>query len=233
MKIFAKIRAFYVMFVVMFCVGLMIPFVLIFKKFGKDHVLRRWTSISILKLSGVKVEIEGQRATDTQMFVLNHQSMLDIMLLEMAVIDLDIAWVAKLELFKLKYFGLALSLTDMIDVDREDKNGIIKLLKDVKNKIDKKRVVAIFPEGTRNANDKFLPFKAGASMIANKYNLKVQPVLLVNSGKRFDVKNLVSSRGVVKIIFFEPFIASKDNDWLEDIKNKMQNRLLDEIKTIN
>lgn len=222
------------MFVVMLSVGLMILFVPLFKKFKQDHQLRAITSKIILKFSGVKVELEGEPANGVQMFILNHQSMLDIMLLEVAVAlkNINIVWVAKLELFKLKYFGLALSLTNMIEVDREDKSGIIKLFRDVKDRVDNNRVVAIFPEGTRNLNDKFLPFKAGASLVANKYNLKVQPILLVNSGKRFDIKSLVATGGIVKIIFFDSFVASKETDWLEISREKMQNRLFDEVKHI-
>ena len=149
------------MFVVMLSVGLMILFVPLFKKFKQDHQLRAITSKIILKFSGVKVELEGEPANGVQMFILNHQSMLDIMLLEVAVAlkNINIVWVAKLELFKLKYFGLALSLTNMIEVDREDKSGIIKLFRDVKDRVDNNRVVAIFPEGTRNLNDKFYLLK--------------------------------------------------------------------------
>ena len=73
------------MFVVMLSVGLMILFVPLFKKFKRDHQLRAITSKIILKFSGVKVELEGEPANGVQMFILNHQSMLDIMLLEVAV----------------------------------------------------------------------------------------------------------------------------------------------------
>ena len=38
----------------------------------------------------------------------------------------------------------------MISVDRENKAGLIKLLADVKNRLDLGRPIAMFPEGTRS-----------------------------------------------------------------------------------
>ena len=135
---------------------------------------------------------------------------------------IDLAWVAKIELFKLKPFGLSLSLTDMIALDRENKQGIVKLLKDVKDRVSKNRFVAIFPEGTRNTKNRFLPFKSGAEIIANKLKLRVQPVILVNSAKRFDVKNFTATRGEIKVIFLESFLATKDKKWLQENKATME-----------
>jgi 1-acyl-sn-glycerol-3-phosphate acyltransferase len=228
MKIFAKIRAIYVMLIVALFVGLMIPLVSIFKKW--NSFLRGITSKLILFFSGVKLVIEGKPADGVNMFILNHQSMIDIMALESATGKFDVAWVAKKELFDMKYFGLSLSLTNMIELNREDRAGIIKLLKDVKDRTSKGRVVAIFPEGTRNVENKFLPFKQGASIVANKHQLKVQPVILVNTAKRFDTKNILASGGEVKVIFLDPFVATKERDWLNESREEMLKRFLQEVE---
>ena len=209
------------MFCVMFFVGLMIPLVALFSK--KNNIFRYYTSKLILLFSGVKISVQGKPDSNTQLFFLNHQSMLDIMVLEVVTgKKINLAWVAKIELFKLKPFGLSLSLTDMIAIDRENKQGIIKLLKDVKDRVSKNRVVAIFPEGTRNTKNRFLPFKSGTEIIANKLKLRVQPVILVNSAKRFNVKNFTATRGEIKVIFLESFLATKDKEWLQENKATME-----------
>ena len=216
-----KLNAVWTMFCVMFFVGLMIPLIALFLK--KNNIFRYYTSKLILLFSGVKLSIQGKPDNNTQLFFANHQSMLDIMALEVATgKKIDLAWVAKIELFKLKPFGLSLSLTDMIALDRENKQGIVKLLKDVKDRVSKNRSVAIFPEGTRNTKNRFLPFKSGAEIIANKLKLRVQPVILVNSAKRFDVKNFTATRGEIKVIFLESFLATKDKNWLQENKATME-----------
>jgi len=217
---FAKIRAFYVMLILLLFIGFMIPFVAIFRKL--NNRLRYVTSKMIILFSGIKINTVGKADETANMFIVNHQSMIDILALEVASgKNIDLSWVAKLELFKIKFFGLALSLTGMIDLDREDRKGIIKLLKDSKDRIEKNRVVTIFPEGTRNLNNGFLPFKNGAGIIANKLKLKVQPVILVNTARRFDIKNFSSSGGDVQVIFLESFQATKDKDWLQNSREKM------------
>jgi 1-acyl-sn-glycerol-3-phosphate acyltransferase len=208
----------------------MIPFVPIFRLFKSDSILRGFTSNVILKILGVKLEIIGTVDENANMFIANHQSVIDIMSLEVASKKNDLAWIAKIELFKLIYFGLALSLTKMISLNREDRQGIIKLLKDVKDRVSHNRTVAIFPEGTRNIENKFLPFKSGAGIIANKLKLRVQPIVIVNSAKRFDAKNLSTTSGEVKIIFLESFQASKESDWLQESREKMLKIFLDQLE---
>lgn len=223
-----KIRAFYVMFIVAFFVGLMILFVPILKR--KNSWLRGLTSKAIMLFSGIKVRTSGTIDRSANMFILNHQSMIDIMAMEIASQDVDLAWVAKKELFDMKYYGLSLSLTDMIDLNREDRQGIIKLLKDVKDRVSKNRVVTIFPEGTRNIENKFLPFKQGASIVANKHKLRVQPVILINSAKRFDTKNILASGGYVDIVFLPSFEATKERDWLNESREEMLKVFLERVE---
>jgi 1-acyl-sn-glycerol-3-phosphate acyltransferase len=198
------------MFVVLILIGIMIPFVAVFRKF--NNIFRYWTSSMILFLSGIKTEIIGKPDNKTNIFIVNHKSMMDIMVLEMATGKKhNLSWVAKVELFKIKYFGLALSLTNMISLNREDRKGIIKLLKDVKDRVESKRTIAIFPEGTRYPKNDFLPFKSGAGIIANKLKLRVQPVVLVNTES---FKNM-------KVIFLDSFDATKEKDWLQDSRTEM------------
>ncbi len=66
--------------------------------------------------------------------------------------------------------GNLLKLPEMISVDRENKSGLVKLLKDAKRVKESKphSVMAIFPEGTRNPNQKLRKFKSGTKLLAEK-----------------------------------------------------------------
>jgi len=109
----------------------------------------------------------------------------------------------------------------MISIDRQNKVGIINLLKDVKDRLSKGRPIAMFPEGTRSDGKKLLSFKSGGQMIANKLNLKVQPVIIINTRTILDSKNLRANPGVVKVIFLDTVQAEKKTDWFEQVEKSM------------
>ncbi|WP_304544239.1 lysophospholipid acyltransferase family protein [Sulfurimonas microaerophilic] len=176
-----------------------------------------------------RTTIKGEEAEDVQMFLVNHQSDLDIGVMETTT-KKDLAWVAKKALFHVPFFGLAMRLPEDIEIERESKTSLVKLLKATKDRLSKKRVITMFPEGTRSRTKRMLPFKAGAKVIADKYKLKVQPVVLVNTAGCYDVKTFYYMPKNIKVVFLEPFIADKsDPDWLNNLHDTMQKVYDDEL----
>lgn len=174
-------------------------------------------------------EIEGEEDPNAQMFLLNHQSDIDIAVMETSS-KRDLAWVAKKELFNIPFFGLSLKLPENIAVERESKTSLIKLLKDAKDRMDKGKVITIFPEGTRSKNAKMIPFKVGAKIIADKYKICVQPVVLMQTAKYYNIKKFYYKPGRIKVIYMDSFIADKSNEnWLKDLRVKMQKVYDDEL----
>ncbi|MCK9161632.1 MAG: lysophospholipid acyltransferase family protein [Arcobacteraceae bacterium] len=217
-KILAKIKG--ILYILQFAitVTVMILFMYIFK--SKNHYFRKkWSSMQ-MKLLGIRIEEMGKLDLNAQLLMINHQSMLDIVIFEY-LHQKNIAWIAKQEIEKLPLFGHIIKAPNMISVDREDKAGLIKLLKDAGDRLESNRPIAIFPEGTRGDGKKLLPFKAGAKMIANKYNLLVQPIVVIGSKDRLDSVKLTATSGSVKIIYLDSFVAIKDKDWFEDTQKKM------------
>ena len=172
---------------------------------------------------GIKLEIEGKLDESCEMIIMNHQSLLDIIVMEY-MHSKDLAWVAKKEISDLFFFGHIIKAPRMISVDRENKAGIIHLLKETKDRLDKGRPIAMFPEGTRSDGKSMGEFKPGAKIIANKYCLKVQPIILFNTRNIVDSKRLLAKPGVVKVIYLDPVVASKDSTWFEDTEVKMKER---------
>ena len=122
---------------------------------------------------------------------------------------------------------------DMIIIERESKSSLIKLIKQSKQKIDEKRPIAIFPEGTRGNGKKLRKFKAGAKIIAQKYNLLVQPVVLIGTRELFDSQNFTQKSGIVKVIYLPSIQASKDTNWYEQVEEDMKKIFSDEMKVKN
>lgn len=177
----------------------------------------------------VHVEVKGMIDPNAQMFLINHQSDLDIGIME-TITTHDLAWVAKKELFDIPFFGLVLRLPQDIALQRESKSALVKLIRDAKKPIDEGRVITIFPEGTRTETGKMKPFKSGAKKVADTYRLTVQPVVLVATAKYFSNKKKIFYPGSVTALFMESFTADKeDPDWLTNLQLKMQKVYDDEF----
>jgi len=231
MKIFAKIRFYYGAATISFvAAGMMVPLMIIFPK-RKSNILHYWNKVIIYLLGG-KIISHGKRDNSVDMFISNHQGIIDIVSLE-AESKANIQWVAKKELFDAPWFGYLLKLPKMIEVDRENKSGLVKLLRDIKETITSKtkRVIAIFPEGTRTDKQELLEFKGGTRIIAEKLNLTIQPVIITNSKKLLNEHNKTAHNATVHISYLEPFQVSKSNKgWYDELKVTMQQCIDNEYK---
>jgi len=220
--IFKKARGIFAIVEMAITVSVLIILMYIFR--SKTKYLRHKWSAMQLKILGIKLEIEGVEDPNAQMQIMNHQSVLDIILFEY-LHSQDMAWIAKIEIANLPWFGHIVKAPRMILVERESKKSLIKLLKDSKEKISQKRPIGIFPEGTRSKGNKLLKFKAGARIIAEKSNLIVQPVVIIGTRKILDSQNLTQESGVVKVIYFSSVQADKSTTWYKDMENTMKDRL--------
>ena len=229
MKIFARIRFYYSAFVISLVVSLMIPLLKLFPR-HKEKILH-YVNKTMMALMFAAIEKVGEPDPKAQLYLLNHQGIVDIITME-ALLPINLNWVAKRELFEVPWFGNLLSNAEMIAVDRSDKRGLIKLLKDVKRSINElHRPVALFPEGTRAKGQKLLPFKEGGKFIAEKLGLVVQPVVIVGSKRVVNEHDRTSIGGSVKVIFL-PSIDTKEApaDWYERLRAEMQERIDQELE---
>jgi len=223
-KILAHIRWFYATIIIFIA----LTFSIVIFPFLKAPRSQKVAARFIQFMTRFKIKTKGVEQ-DVEMFLINHQSDLDIEVMEV-LSKKELAWVAKKELFDVKFFGLALKLPEDIPVDRESKKSLLKLLKDAKDRLQKGKTIVIFPEGTRSRNGKILPFKSGAKIIADKYKLKVQPVVLLETAKCYDIKRFYYKPATIKVVFLDPFIADKnDPNWLEKTREKMQKVYNDEL----
>ncbi|CAA6806894.1 MAG: 1-acyl-sn-glycerol-3-phosphate acyltransferase (EC [uncultured Sulfurovum sp.] len=223
MKTFAKIRFYYGAATISFiAAGIMVPLMMIFPK-RKSNILHYWNK-SIIFFLGGKIISHGTRDNSVDMFVANHQGIIDIVSLE-ADSNSNIRWVAKKQLFDAPWFGYLLKLPKMIEVDRENKAGLVKLLRDTKETVqgEVKRIISIFPEGTRTDKQALLAFKGGTRIIAEKFELTIQPIVITNSKKLLNEHNKTAHNATVHITYLEPFKVSKHNKgWYDELRLTMQ-----------
>ncbi len=225
MKIFAKIRFYWGAAVISFVTGaLMIPAIHLFPK-QKGIIMHKLNRLSMF-LMGAKAVQEGEMDPQADLYLMNHQGIIDIVAME-ALQNNHLRWVAKKELFEALWFGNLLRGGDMISIDRSSKAGLIKLMKDVKESLEEKhRAVAIFPEGTRAKGQKLLPFKQGTNMIAKKLGLKVQPVVITGSKYVLNEHDKTGHSGTVHYKFLPTIdVSNAPDDWYEKIQETMQQEI--------
>jgi len=134
-------------------------------------------------------------------FVPNHQSHLDILLL-LALLPGRTRFAAKRELWRHPVMAAILDTLGMVPIDRERPEGSVELLNRAASSGDS---FVIFPEGTRSRDGQLLPFKKGAFVLAIAAGLPVVPVTmrgtrrLMPRGSRMTVVP-----GDVEIVIDEP-----------------------------
>ncbi|MCR2055938.1 lysophospholipid acyltransferase family protein [Campylobacter helveticus] len=221
--IYSKIRAlvFWIFFI--FSVsGVIIAFCFTQNQNTIWKIRRLWAKTQKPILS-YKIELVGEFDEEAQMIIMNHQSALDIIALE-SIYPKNLCWIAKKELGEIPVFKIAIKKPKLLCIDRKNPRDLVRVLKDAKERLEAGRILAIFPEGTRSKNEKMLKFQSGAKILSEKLNLKVQPVLIVDSAKILDTKNFSARSGVLKLIPL-PLVDLNDENWLENTRKTMQERL--------
>ncbi len=222
MKIFAKIRFYWGATVISLNTAvLMIPALMLFGKY-KSTIVHKINALTLFMMGG-KLSQEGTMDSEADMYVMNHQGIVDIVAME-ALQNNHLRWVAKKELFDALWFGNLLRHGEMISLDRSNKAGLLKLIKDVKeSKEVLHRPVAIFPEGTRAKEQPLLSFKLGTKMIANKLGLKVQPIIITGSKWVLNEHDKTGHSGTVHYKFLPTIDVSRaDKEWFETLHDDMQ-----------
>ena len=220
--IYSRLKAAFFAVEFVISVSIVVFFMWIFN--SKHRAVRRiWARVQRF-FGGYRLSVEGEFSNEANLLLINHQSMLDIVVLEEAH-PANLCWISKAQIGKIPIIGKILSLPKMIAVERENKQSLIKLLSDAKDRVANGRVLAIFPEGTRSATGKLLPFKGGAKILAEKLNLKVQPIVIVGS-EILDAKNFSFKGGEIKIVCLD-LLNTAEAGWLDATREKMQ-AVLDE-----
>ena len=229
MKIFASLRFYWGAFIISFNTAVfMIPALMLLGK-RKGTIVHHINRLTLFMMGG-KLEQVGTMDTTANLYVMNHQGVVDIIGLE-ALQNNHLRWVAKKELFDALWFGNLLRHGEMISLDRANKAGLIKLIKDVKeSKEVYHRPVAIFPEGTRTGDQPLLNFKQGTNLIAKKLELRVQPIVITGSKWVLNEHIRTGHNGTVKYEFLPAFDVKRDDkEWFDTLRVDMQKVIDDEF----
>jgi 1-acyl-sn-glycerol-3-phosphate acyltransferase len=162
---------------------------------------------TILKISGIHVSVQGRNGLSADrpyIFMVNHESNIDIPVLVQALPQFQLRWIAKRELLWVPFFGWALWGSKHIIVDRSNFGEAVATLGKAREKIAAGISVVIFPEGTRSMKGLLLPFKRGGFALAVKTKTPIVPVTVKGSGAILPKGDWRIRKGEIEVIVSEP-----------------------------
>lgn len=109
--------------------------------------------------------------------MLNHQSMIDIIISWM-VIDTGPRFVGKRILGFIPIIGWFCHLMGMVMIDRSNRKHAIASLKKANTVIKNGRMIVCFPEGTRTWDGRIMPFKKGVFIVAMETGAPIVPIAM-------------------------------------------------------
>jgi HAD superfamily hydrolase (TIGR01490 family) len=135
-------------------------------------------------LAGVRLHVRGAEhlATRPAVFLFNHQSRLDVIILA-KLLRGGFTGVAKRELANSPGFGLMFRLADVAFVDRANAAQAHRALEPAVRKLRDGISLVIAPEGTRSATPALGPFKKGAFHVAMQAGVPIVPIVIRNAGE--------------------------------------------------
>lgn len=155
----------------------------------------------------------------------NHHSLLDPVLVHLGVPDY-VYWVAKKELFEKRLFSKIFLALKMIPLDRDKVD--LNAMRIIRSHIMGKKIIGLFPQGTRVKRDKYQASKAqaGVASICLKYDCKIIPFYCDGPYKLFR-KNT--------IVFGAPFSLNKSLAFAskQERKQELANEILRNSYALN
>jgi 1-acyl-sn-glycerol-3-phosphate acyltransferase len=168
------------------------------------------------------------------MFVANHTSMVDIMLM-LSIVKNPFVFVGKKELSKIPLFGFFYKRTCIL-VDRSSSKSRMEVFQRAQNRINQGLSICIFPEGGVPDESVLLDeFKDGAFRLAIEHHLPIVPMTFYDTKKRFSYTFFSGSPGLMRAKvhrFFETENLTTDGKKVlkEEVRNVILNELQNDLK---
>ena len=164
--------------------GLYMPFLFILKKMPlcNEFVffqLNHWGK-AICKITRVKLHIinrENVSNKKTHLFASNHLSLLDIPVLS-AAIPVKNKYIANRELASFFITNLLIKFSESVLVDKSDRKGQIKALKDIQKSLRRGNNLIIFPESNMSCDGNIQRFQRGGLSASVSANVHIMPVCI-------------------------------------------------------
>jgi 1-acyl-sn-glycerol-3-phosphate acyltransferase len=209
--------------------GLLTIFVsFVSRKGDLPHKIAGMWARSILAVSPLEVTVKGLSNIDpgkSYIYMSNHQSNYDIPIL-LGLLPVQFRWLAKIELFRIPFFGYAMKRAGYVCIDRSNQKSAFESLKKAAGIIRDGVSVMIFPEGTRSRDGNIGSFKKGGFVLAIESGVPILPVIIRGTFSVMPKSRLLIKPGKVTLEIRKPvetsdFTKETKDELMEKIRNIM------------
>jgi len=194
---------------------------------------RIWAKIILFGM-GFQIKLKKESEIifgKSYMFVANHSSMTDIMLM-LAIEKNPFVFVGKKELAKIPLFGFFYKRTCIL-VDRNSTKSKKDVFDRAQKRLNSGLSICIFPEGGVFDNcDLVCEFKTGAFRLAIEHQIPIVPMTFADNLKRLPYNFLAGgSPGKMRVTIHKPIITTNlDLSSRNSLKNKTRDLIYNEMK---
>ncbi|MEM9549365.1 MAG: lysophospholipid acyltransferase family protein [Bacteroidota bacterium] len=211
---------------------------IVFKHTKKSGLrLRRfWITKVAYTILNLKVDIKGKPYDKPALYVSNHRSFTDPIVISKY---LDAFIIAKAEVASYPVINKGAEVTGILYVKREDKDSRVNARKAFVDVIRSGHNILVYPEGTISINKSPIPFKKGTFFEAAREDITVVPVAIEFQNKKdlWTIRNFIGQyfnqfskwRTHAKLSFGPPLksddseqLLTEAYDWINKELNEMQ-----------
>jgi len=197
-------------------------------------IARIWAKIILFGMGFIvkRTELQPLEKKKSYVFIANHSSMIDIMLMFCIIKDNPFVFVGKKELAKIPIFGFFYKRTCIL-VDRSDPKSRKEVFVKAQKRLNNGLSLCIFPEGgVPNDSSIVLDnFKDGAFRLAIDYQISIVPICFYDNKKHFPYDSFKGSPGKLRtkiLPFVQTIGATQENK--QEIKETCRKIMYQNLK---
>ena len=159
-----------------------------------------------VRIAGARVKTVGLDKIDpagTYIFMSNHVSNLDPPIL-CPLIPRRTSILAKKVIWRIPILGRALTMAEIIPVEREHRESAIKSVRLAGEVMQHHINLTLFPEGTRSRDGRLLPLKKGPFHLALDTGFPIVPVTILGTYEMMPKGNMIVRSGTATLVFHPP-----------------------------
>src|SRR5205807_8622201 len=157
-------------------------------------------------LTGTKVQVRGLEKIDptgTYIFMSNHVSNMDPPIL-VTLIPRRTSVLVKKELWRIPILGRAFTIGEFVPVLRRNRESATESIRRAGEVMRHGINMMVYPEGTRSADGRLLPFKKGPFHLAMETGIAVVPVTILGTTEIMPRGSAICKGGTVTLTFHPP-----------------------------
>src|SRR5437867_3675813 len=135
-------------------------------------------------------------------FVANHQSNADPFLV--AMVPWEMKWLSKKSIFDIPLLGWMMRVAGDVEVDRGNKESARRAMGQMRERLDRKLSVLIFPQGTRSPDGTVGAFRDGAFRLAIEAGVDVVPLAVSGTAESLPKGSIAFEKTAATVTVLPP-----------------------------